>query len=140
MFLIKKCSRCGSNVRFPIDRGRIRVNCHCGNSFIADPDNPDLYNGATFDLHGKNYKKNSWTFLSSLKGRLTSFKVKRAWKQVIRSLVDYSYKIQNFTILPSDEQRRIILVFIIIGVLILFAAFFLVCDSPFSISSEEWSR
>ena len=139
MFLIKKCSQCGRNVRFPIDRGKIRVNCPCGNSFIADPDSPELYKGAQFDLHGKVKKKNAMTGLGSLKERLSSFDIRSRWEQFARYAIDLSYKIQNFRILPSREQQKIIIVFSIV-ILLIFVFLFLVCSSPFSIASEEWGR
>jgi hypothetical protein len=37
LFLVKECPSCGRGLRFPIDRGRIRVRCVCGHQFIADP-------------------------------------------------------------------------------------------------------
>ena len=52
MYLIKSCPSCGKRIRFPIDRGRIRVTCECGSTFLADPDDPSLYNDAAFDLQG----------------------------------------------------------------------------------------
>ncbi|HON77653.1 MAG TPA: hypothetical protein PK544_04120 [Spirochaetota bacterium] len=138
MFLIKKCSRCGKNVRFPLERGKIRVKCPCGNSFIADPDDPELYKGAQFDLHGNNNNKKSGPGL--LKDLFSSpFNFKKQWERAIRSFIDLTYKIQNFSILPSREQRTIILIFsfIVLAIVILL---FLVCNSPFSVTHEEWNR
>jgi len=124
-------------VRFPIDRGKIRVNCPCGNSFIADPDSPELYKGAQFDLHGKVKKKNAMTGLGSLKERLSSFDIRSRWEQFARYAIDLSYKIQNFHILPTREQQKIIIVLSII-ILLIVVSLFMICSSPFSIAQEEW--
>jgi len=140
MFLIKKCSRCGKNVRFPLERGKIRVKCPCGNSFIADPDDPELYKGAQFDLHGNTNSKKSGPGLKSRKNLFSSsFDFKKQWERAIRSFIDLTYKIQNFSILPSREQHTLILVLVFI-VLSIVMLLFLVCDSPFSVTREEWSR
>jgi hypothetical protein len=124
-------------VRFPINRGKIKVNCPCGNSFIADPDSPELYKGAQFDLHGKVKKKNAVTGLGSLKERLSSFDIRKRWEQFARYAIGLSYKIQNFRILPFREQQKIIIVLSVI-ILLIIVFLFLMCGSPFSIAREEW--
>ena len=50
MYLIKTCPTCKTRLRFPIDKGTIKVTCNCGYSFIANPDNTDIYKDASFDL------------------------------------------------------------------------------------------
>lgn len=64
MYLIKQCPECGKPLRFPIDKGVIKVKCICGNSFFADPDKPDLYKNAQFDLSSK---RNKIQFTTKLK-------------------------------------------------------------------------
>ena len=129
MYLIKSCPSCGKRIRFPIDRGRIRVTCECGSTFLADPDDPSLYNDAAFDLQGAAAGKGRGSsydrILSKLKERYKNVQVKDISSRIINRLYDYKYKIQNFRILPTTEQKKIIIVLLIIslvlGVIILLA-------------------
>ena len=57
MHIIKPCPHCGIKLRFPIDSGVVKVRCRCGYSFLADPDDPQLYADATFDLSLKKKPK-----------------------------------------------------------------------------------
>ena len=63
--------------------------------------------------------------LSKLKERYKNVQVKDISSRIINRLYDYKYKIQNFRILPTTEQKKIIIVLLIIslalGVIILLA-------------------
>ncbi len=114
MNLVKNCPACGRKLRFPIDRGKIRVRCVCGESFIADPDDTTLYKNASFDLARENRpgaglsgifrKKISFKALSLLRDRL----IERAYR--IR------YTLQNFPLLSARSQRRIVFAGIAAGI------------------------
>jgi len=107
MFFVKPCPSCGKKIRFPLDRGKIRVRCVCGHAFIADPDDPALYNDGTFDLA---YKKN----------RSINLDFSAIMEKVIQSLFNFKYRIQNFGLLPSSEQRKVIItVMIVFGILLI---------------------
>jgi hypothetical protein len=51
MKLIRPCPNCKIDLRFPIDFGTVKITCpNCKNSFLANPDNPELYKESKFDL------------------------------------------------------------------------------------------
>lgn len=96
MFIIKSCPSCSRKLRFPIDRGKIKISCTCGFSFTADPDDPELYTDAEFDLKEKSGEKTSKkTGDRHIKGML------------IRRILQYKYDLQNFPLLPVKEKIRI---------------------------------
>ncbi len=112
MFLIRECPSCGRRVRFPIDRGKLRVRCTCGHHFIADPDDPGLYKNARFDLQHDDKKKTA--VFGRLLGHLGTANLKRIRVAIITRLLSLKYKLQNFKLLPAAEQRRIAVTIIII--------------------------
>ena len=60
MQYIRSCSNCLSELKFPIDRGVIRVRCpECDTSFIVDPDDPVLYTSGRFVVKDPEYNVNS---------------------------------------------------------------------------------
>jgi len=130
MHLIKKCPACARQLRFPIDRGTIRVRCRCGHEFTADPDEPSLYNDARFDLSrpssgDKFYRQGIFRRLSGIKpGELKN--------DFINSLLKCKYDIQNFRLLPSGEKKKLLLRICVAAALLLTAWFLLasVCGSP----------
>lgn len=124
MHLVKKCPSCARKLRFPIDRGRIRVNCSCGNSFIADPDDTSLYDGATFDLE-PGERKPRGTGFDEFIGR-SKQKGKVLLQRAIKSAYEARYRIQNFSLLPSAEQRKIVIALVMVF-LALFALGYLIC-------------
>jgi hypothetical protein len=140
MYLIKSCPSCGKKIRFPIDKGKIRVTCECGSPFLADPDDPSLYNDSAFDLQGtageKSGGQSCYKLLSKLKEDYKNLQVKDIFSRIINRLFDYKYKIQNFKILPATEQKKIILVLFIIS-LILGAIIFLVIKSAGNAEMDE---
>jgi hypothetical protein len=122
MYIIKPCPICGKKIRFPIDRGKIRVTCECGGTLLADPDDPTLYKDAAFDLQtsaGKKSRDHPFNkLLLKLQESCKNFNLKDIFSNTINRLFDYKYKIQNFRILPTTEQKRILLIFLIIAILI----------------------
>jgi hypothetical protein len=97
MFLVKPCRSCGTQLRFPIDRGKIKVTCQCGKTFIADPDDPELFKNSTFDIPGKKKKQSI-----SLAKQYRELK-----KKVITSIYNFKYDIQNFPLLPTRNKLRV---------------------------------
>ena len=76
MHIIKPCPVCGKKLRFPIEKGKIQVKCLCGYQFIADPDNPELYQHSTFDLSPKKEENPLKTLIYELKNRDYNEKIK----------------------------------------------------------------
>ena len=101
MYFIKPCPSCGTKLRFPIDKGTIRVRCSCGTSFVADPDDPILFQDGKFDLGGPGPNKKEGRKIPGFPG-LKSI--------LINSLYSAKYRIQNFRLLPSAEQRKILII------------------------------
>ncbi len=112
MFLIKECPSCSRRVRFPIDKGKIRVRCTCGYDFIADPDEPALYKNARFDL--RHDEKNKPGLYQHLRKRLERVDIGKTPETLITGLLSIKYKLQNFRLLPAAEQRRITVIAVII--------------------------
>ncbi|MCX7678004.1 MAG: hypothetical protein N2316_02180 [Spirochaetes bacterium] len=72
------------------------MQCPCGAHFLADPDDPALYENAEFDI------------LSRKKHLSFSNWMKNSFDLCIKKIYDVWYQIQNFPLLPSKEQYKII--------------------------------
>jgi hypothetical protein len=128
MHLIRTCAKCGKRIRFPIDRGVIRVKCPCGESFTADPDDTRLYENADFDLSSGTKGKKA-ELSGNPAGLFDPLRFKAYRELLIRRLFDAKYKLQNFRLLPWKEQRWVLLRGL--AVLIVFLVlFYLVCLKP----------
>ncbi len=134
MHLIKNCDACGSRLRFPIDKGKIRVRCRCGESFIADPDDPALYRNASFDLSNKNPVGSS--FRERAFQRLRSVRSGKIIPALIKGILHVKYTLQNFSVLPGATQKRIVVILILILLLIVLVVYLLVTLTPKSIPRE----
>ncbi len=121
MYLIKSCISCGEKIRFPIDKGKIKVTCKCGSSFFADPDDPALYRGASFDLKEKSGRRK---MSPSMKGY--QFSIKEIVDILISRFLSVKYKLQNFPILPAREQRNITLIALAIVILLAFIIYVII--------------
>ena len=113
-------------MRFPLEKGKIRVTCTCGFSFMADPDDPGLFKDASFDLGtpAKSEKRRFFDALLSGSGNMSLKKIKTAF---IQGLYNYKYKIQNFRLLPTKEKIRMIAFLaavIVLIILILYVTFY----------------
>ncbi len=120
MHIIKNCGSCGKKIRFPIDRGRIQVFCRCGFSFEADPDDPELYNNARFDLMaGEKTRKKK----PHQKGR--HFDIQQFTDELINRFLQIKYKVQNFPVLTARDQRKMaaaaVLIILLLSLLIYLA-------------------
>ena len=105
MHLIKACPSCKKKLRFPIDKGTINIKCSCGYSFIANPDNVEIYKDAIFDLSHSRH-----TLMHAIRG----IKFSRIIPGIITSVLGFKYKLQNFKLLPNDEKKKVILVMMLI--------------------------
>jgi LSD1 subclass zinc finger protein len=112
MYLIKACPSCRTKLRFPIDKGTIKIHCSCGNSFIANPDDTAIYTNAVFDLSSSKcvLKK-----MAPLTRALAGFKFNQIIPAIIRGILKWKYRLQNYRLLPDDEKRKIILFITLIG-------------------------
>jgi len=106
--LIKNCPECGKQLRFPIERGTIKVKCPCGCAFIADPDNTDTYKDARFDLNNKRPPRPAKPPLK---------------ERVMRGIWQYKYNLQNIRLLTGKTRMNTIMV---TGLIVLFL-FSLIC-------------
>ena len=116
MYLIKVCPECKTKIRFPIDKGTIRVKCSCGYSFIANPDDTGIYRDASFDL---SHTTPGLKRMAPLRRWIGDIRVRGLVPFIISGTLDVKYKIQNFRLLPDAEKKRIVLAFIIIGAVII---------------------
>lgn len=117
MHLVKNCPSCGRKLRFPLEKGTLRVKCRCGQSFIANPDDPALYKGASFDLaHGPGSR-------GSLAAQFARWKREMEDRDLpgraVEFLLQIKYDAQNFRLLPLARRRR--LMFIALAVLLALA-------------------
>ena len=113
MKFIKACPDCGRMLRFPIDRGVIKVTCQCGSDMIIDPDNTDLYKEGKFDLAGDKKAVNKNNFLKSLYRKISL-------KKIINLLLEFKYKLQNISIMPDRERNRLLFSLFTLILLIIF--------------------
>lgn len=104
MHLIKPCPHCGRRLRFPIDRGIIRVTCPCGHCFTADPDDTGIYRNASFDLSRPHVNSS----IREIIGRLRGLDVTTLTRRLITAFLEFTYRIRNFPLLPFPERRRLI--------------------------------
>ncbi len=118
MNLIKTCPSCKKKIRFPIDKGKIKVKCGCGYSFVADPDDTSIYKNGEFDLKGKK-RKHSGFFSRLGKAYGSALKGKSPGDIIINSFLNAKYKLQNFRLLPGSEKKKIILIFIAFMIIVL---------------------
>ncbi len=117
MHIIKPCPACGIKLRFPIDSGKIKVQCRCGYSFIADPDDPELYADATFDLSLKKKPKTRSLHTSFI-------------KTIIEKLYSYWYTLGNFKLLPTKDKIRIIAITLAVLLLLLLIVYYIFLLHP----------
>jgi hypothetical protein len=112
MYLIKVCPECKMKIRFPIDKGTIRVKCSCGYSFIANPDDTGMYRDASFDLSHTTPGLKKMTLFRRWIGGI---RVRGLFPSLITGAMNLKYKIQNFHLLPDMEKKKIILIFLFIS-------------------------
>jgi hypothetical protein len=112
MYLIKTCPSCKTRLRFPIDKGIIKVKCPCGYSFVANPDNSDMYKDAAFDLSRSTCGLKKMT---PLKRAMDDIKFDQFIPFIINEILNLKYKVQNFRLLPKEEKKKFIIAFSIVG-------------------------
>jgi len=117
VFLVKPCPKCGTKLRFPIDKGKIKVKCQCGYSFVADPDDKSLFKNGNFDLKSK--RKN---FLMQ---KIKSLDFREFKKFFITSIYDIKYNFQNFALMPGREKRKFLVKFILFVIIMISVVFFI---------------
>lgn len=106
MYLIKTCPTCRTRLRFPIDKGIIKVKCTCGYNFIANPDNTDIYKNASFDL---SHTTGTLKKMAPLKRAINNIHFDQMLDAAINRILNIKYKIQNFRLLPGAEKKKILL-------------------------------
>lgn len=92
------------------------MSCPCGSSFIADPDDPSLYRGATFDLQERKKKASA----SGTK------RIRAMADSAIKALYDFWYRVQNIPLMTGRERYKTIAMLAMFLALILIAGY-LVC-------------
>lgn len=112
MHFIISCPSCSKKLRFPIDKGRIKVKCACGYEFIADPDDTELFKKGNFDIGNKKSKKNS-TF-NKIGKNFFEINFKKMKSDIINVFLEFKYNIQNFKLLPTNDQKKMFMYIIMI--------------------------
>jgi len=125
MFFILPCPTCGKKLRFPLDRGKIRITCTCGAGFIADPDDTALYKRGSFDIAGAEGKTSIYQKIRSSLKRLTVRDMREA---IIKRTIDYRYRLQNFRLLPAAEQKKMLIRLLLIVMVISLLLFFFIAS------------
>ena len=122
MKYIKQCPDCGKKIRFPLDRGRIRVFCSCGYNTIIDPDDTTLYESGSFDLKSENSQS---SIVGSINSLLSGLFKNLSWKKFINNILEVKYRIQNIRHLPDSERNKIITAVVLVILLIISAVYFI---------------
>jgi hypothetical protein len=117
MYYIKPCPSCGKKLRFPLDKGKLQIKCECGNSFLADPDDTQLFKTGYFDLSDK--ARPAWL------GKIKNLNLKNLISKIITNLLEYKYSLQNFMLLTWKDQS-VIIVKTLIALLVVFSFIFLI--------------
>ena len=105
MYYIKNCNFCNTKLRFPLNKGVINVKCGCGHSFIADPDNTELYKDGKFDLSGPSSKNKNRINWSNLR------------VSIMELFYANKYLLQNYKYLTGTDKRKAsIILFLCIAV------------------------
>ena len=113
MKYIKACPVCGRMLRFPIDKGIIKVSCQCGSDMIIDPDNTELYKDGKFDLASDSKKRQNKNFIKSFTNKIN-------FRKIINSLLELKYKLQNISLMPDRERNRALLYLFFIIIILIF--------------------
>lgn len=114
MKFIIDCPGCGKSLRFPLDKGKIKIRCGCGYEAVIDPDDTSLYKKGRFDLKPGEVPKNKKRKPVKQTGSLFDKDM------IIRKLYDFRYSIQNFKHKPDREKYRILLLLLIPFLLLIF--------------------
>jgi hypothetical protein len=135
MYFIHTCPSCGKKLRFPIDRGSIRVKCPCGYSFLANPDDPAMYRGGAFDLSAGARRGNLFSRLMKLVSRES---LKDLKKKIIRAALQYKYNFQNRRLMTGRQRRDFMLTTLVLLLVIalLFYAVYFAVTHPAPISQD----
>lgn len=127
MYLVKPCPACLRMLRFPIDRGRLRVRCLCGESFIADPDDVSLYTDAKFDISNK----------KRMHGISPGKLLKLGFRALIQKMYEFRYQVQNLPLLTGKERIKTIMILFLLAAFIFIIAYAL-CVSESVPSGDGW--
>ncbi len=129
MYLIKACPGCRTKLRFPIDKGTIRVKCACGYSFVADPDSTDIYADASFDLSRSSCDLKK---MSPLRSAISSINLGQIVPYTITRALNLKYRLMNFRLLPGAEKRKLVLALLaaFAGIAVMAIAIYLLARDP----------
>ncbi len=109
MRLIKNCPSCHKVLRFPIDKGKIKIKCSCGYNFYADPDDPVLYKNSEIDPSINRKQKSA------------KRKTGNIIKIISESSLNFYYQILNFKIFSAVDRgkvfTKILIILVIIGLI-----------------------
>jgi hypothetical protein len=135
MYFIHTCPSCGKKLRFPIDRGPIRVKCPCGYSFLANPDDPAMYRGGAFDLSAGARRGG---LCSRIKKLLSRESLKDLKKKIIRAILQYKYNFQNRQLMTGRQRRDFILttLALLLAIALLVYAIYFAVTHPASVGQD----
>lgn len=118
MKYITECPQCGKSLRFPIDRGKIKIRCGCGYETVIDPDDTSLYKTGRFDLRPEDAAKYKRKKPAKKAGSSISK------DKIIRKLYDIKYSLQNIRYMPDREKYRLLLLILLPLLLLAFILYF----------------
>lgn len=123
MKYINQCPECGRNLRFPLDKGKIKIRCQCGYESIVDPDDTSLYKKGRFDVEPEGQKKTKKNKVKRT-GPLLNRDI------IIRKIYDFKYSVQNIKHMPDKEKYRLLLLIllplILLGLILYFFLVFMI--------------
>ncbi len=106
MKYITPCPECGRNLRFPLDKGKIKIRCTCGYGTIIDPDDTSLYKKGRFDVEPEKQHKNRKKKIKKASPVLNR-------DTIIRMIYDFKYSVQNIKHMPDREKYRLLLLILL---------------------------
>jgi hypothetical protein len=113
MKFIISCPECGRSLRFPLDKGRIKIRCQCCYGMVIDPDDTSLYKKGRFDLKPEdpiiNKKRKPVKQTGSLFDK----------DKIIRKILEYGYTLQNLRYMPDREKYRLLLLILLPALLLI---------------------
>lgn len=113
-------------LRFPIDRGVIKISCKCGSSIIIDPDDTELYKEGKFDLTKEKKENKNKKSTPSSKSAKSAMNKKFSYSRLINSLFELKYKLQNLPVMPDKERNKILLYLLTIIVILILILFIII--------------
>ena len=76
---------------------------------MANPDDPLLYRDSKFDLSPERAGREKIKAAKTIKNKFENISAKGLYVKAIDIFFGFKYKLQNFRLLPTSEQKKIII-------------------------------